>query len=436
MSSETTGSTTPAVLRHDFDDGTRLDITLAGQSYPVFLIDKPADILAHIIAERAQGHSVALICDTNTAELFGLAIEADFIKAGLTVVALTVPAGESSKSWEVAGQLVSVLSTSEIERSDQIVALGGGMISDLAGFVATVYERGLDFYIIPTTLLSLVDAAIGGKVAVNRDEAKNLAGAFKQPQAIAADLRVLAQLPDVEYRSGLAELAKTALLSGEDFLSYLEEHTGELLARDPSVLREAVVRAMSFKADIVARDPYDQGLRACLNYGHTIGHALEQASGYEMAHGLAVAEGMRFAARLSVQLYGASADFVRRQDALLDALGLDALDVHDYDMADLVATMRRDKKNGAGEIRFVLVREPGVVGTAPVETEILYAHLRPWLGIQEEEPEPDSAEAPSQGSASQTTPTPAPAQDPAEAPSPGSASQTTPTPAPAQDKES
>ena len=388
MSSETSVPVpAPAAVRQDFADGTRIDVTIAGESYPIFLMDRPVEILAGVITQRQKSGNIALICDENTAELFGLRAEAAFIKSGFTVVALTVAAGESTKSWDVAGQLISVLSTSGIERRDSIVALGGGMVSDLSGFVATLYERGLDFYIIPTTLLALVDAAVGGKVAVNREEAKNLAGAFKQPRAIAADLRVLASLPDEEYRSGLAELVKTALLSGEDFLSYLEEHTGELRRRDPEVLREALVRALCFKAQIAADDPYDQGLRACLNYGHTIGHALEQASGYEIAHGLAVAEGMRFAARLGVQLYGTAPDFVRRQDALLDALGLEALDVHDYNMADLVATMRRDKKNGAGEIRFVLVREPGVVGTTPVELETLYSHLRPWLGIRGYEPE-------------------------------------------------
>ncbi len=393
MNSETP---TPAAVRTDFEDGTRIDITIAGQSYPVFLMDKPAEILAGLITQQQKSATLALICDENTAELFGLRYEADFIKAGFTVVALTVAAGESTKSWDVAGQLISVLSTSAIERGDCIVTLGGGMISDLGGFVATVYERGVDLYLMPTTLLALVDAAVGGKVAVNRDEAKNLAGAFKQPRAIAADLGVLASLPDVEYRSGMAELVKTAVLSGEDFLAYLEEHVAELLARDAAVLREAVVRALCFKAQIAAEDPYDLGLRACLNYGHTIGHALEQVSGYELPHGLAVAEGMRFAARLGVQLYGTSPDFVRRQDALLDALGLESLDVHDYNMADMVSAMRRDKKNGAGEIRFVLVREPGAVGTTPVAEETIYAHMRPWLGIrgyEVEEPEaPEESE--------------------------------------------
>jgi len=412
--------TTPAAIRHDFEDGTRLDITIAGQSYPVFLMDKPAEILAdYITAQRGSKAlgNLALICDENTADLFGLRYEADLIKAGFTVVALTVAAGETTKNWDVAGQLVSVLSTSNIERSDSIVALGGGMISDLSGFVATVYGRGVDLYLLPTTLLALVDAAVGGKVAVNRDEAKNLAGAFKQPRAIAADLRVLASLSDQEYRSGLAELVKTAILSGEDFLSYLEEHVAELLARDIVVLREAVVRAMCFKARIAAEDPYDQGLRACLNYGHTIGHAIEQASGYELPHGLAVAEGMRFAARLSVQLYGASLEFVRRQDALLDALGLEPLDVKDYSMADLTDTMRRDKKNGAGEIRFVLVREPGVVGTAAVDTETLYANLRPWLGIKGYEPPEEPAaleEPPAEEPAAPAEEPAAPAEEPAE----------------------
>ncbi|MCL2655085.1 MAG: 3-dehydroquinate synthase [Coriobacteriia bacterium] len=384
----------PAAVRHDFEDGTRLDLTIAGQSYPVFLLDKPAEILAEFLAASstlAPGN-IALICDENTSELFGLRYEADFIKNGFTVVVLTVPAGETTKSWDVAGQLVTALSNSGVGRADCIVALGGGMISDLSGFVATVYERGLDLCLLPTTLLALVDAAVGGKVAVNRDEAKNLAGAFKQPRAIAADLSVLKSLTEVEYRSGLAELVKTAILSGEDFLAFLEDHVDELRARDAVVLREAVVRAMCFKAQIVADDPYDKGLRACLNYGHTIGHALEQVSDYTIPHGLGVAEGMRFAARLSVQLYGASPEFVLRQDALLDALGLAALEVSDYRMSDLKDAMQRDKKNGAGEIRFVLVREPGVVGTAPVDTPVLFSHLRAWMGIKTYTPPEPPAE--------------------------------------------
>jgi len=393
----------PAAVRHDFKDGTRIDITIEGQSYPVFLIDEPATILGEYIAEQSSAKNVALIGDEHTMDLFGLRYEPAFISAGLTVVALTVSAGEETKNWNIAGQLVSVLSNSGIERKDAIVALGGGMVSDLSGFVASIYQRGVDFYLIPTTLLALVDAAIGGKVAVNREEAKNLAGAFKQPGAIAADLRVLAKLPEDQYRSGLAELAKTAILSGEDFLSYLEQHTAELNERDPEVLREVVARAMIFKAQIVAKDPYDRGLRACLNYGHTIGHALEQVSDFTLPHGIAVAEGMRFAARLSVQLYGASLDFVRRQDALLDALGLVALEVGDYSMADLRDAMQRDKKNYGGEITFVLVQEPGVVGTAPVDTTVLYSHLRPWLGIKayeppaEPEPEPEPDPEPGSG---------------------------------------
>jgi len=399
----------PAAIRHDFEDGTRLDITIAGQSYSVFLLDKPAEILAeYLVAQSPETPgTIALICDENTADLFGLRYEADFIKNGFTVVALTVPAGETTKSWDVAGQLVSALTNAGIERADSIVALGGGMISDLSGFVATVYERGVDLYLLPTTLLSLVDAAIGGKVAVNTPEAKNLAGAFKQPRAIAADLSVLKSLTEIEYRSGMAELVKTAILSGEDFLSYLEEHVSELAARDPEVLREAVVRAMCFKAQIAADDPYDKGLRVCLNYGHTIGHAIERVSDYSVPHGLAVAEGMRFAARLAVQLYGASPEFVLRQDALLDALGLEPLEVSDYKLAELREAMQRDKKNGAGEIRFVLVREPGAVGTTPVDIEVLFSHMRAWMGIEAyvpPEPEPEPAPEPEEAESDEGDP--------------------------------
>ncbi len=375
-------SSNDVVVRHDFEDGIRLDITLADYSYPVFLVDEPAKILADFIHAQNKTRNVAIICDENTAELFGLKAESTFISAGLIVTALTVGAGDETKSWNVAGQLLSALSNSEVERTDAVLSLGGGMVSDLAGFTAAIYMRGIDFYEIPTTLLALVDASIGGKVGVNREEGKNLAGAFKHPQAIAADVRSVLTLSDEEYRSGLAELAKTALLEGEEFLRYVEEHISELVNRDLEVLKECIVRCMSYKAGIVAADPEEQSIRVALNYGHTLGHALEKVRGFgEIPHGIAVAEGMRFASRLAVQLYGATPDFVRRQDALLDNLGLTAMEDHDFNMAELRNTMHADKKNFGGAVTFVLLKEPGVAGVAQVDDTVLFEHMRPWLGI-------------------------------------------------------
>ncbi|MDR1413050.1 MAG: 3-dehydroquinate synthase [Actinomycetes bacterium] len=423
--------------RRDFADGVRLDIDLglelglelglpgrggvggvggvsgnasvdggAGR-YPLFLVSEPAKLLARLLSsaapaftpasllgqqgedagsERVQSRTVVVICDENTAERFGVATETGFIAGGCAVEALTVPAGEEMKTWAVAGQLLEALADLKVDRDAVICSLGGGMVSDLAGFVAASYLRGVAFVQIPTTLLALVDAAIGGKTAVNLPAGKNLAGAWLQPLAIAADIAALDSLPDAEYRSGLAEAAKNAVLSGEELLRWTEEHAAALVARDREALRELIVRNVAFKAGVIASDPWDCGARTSLNYGHTLGHALERTRGYEgLTHGAAVAEGMRFAARLAVQLVGADLDFVRRQDALLDALGLPAsADVSASPLTDIVDAMRVDKKSRGHQIRMVLVSEPGTAQLVSVNDSLLYENLRAWVGVSGE----------------------------------------------------
>ncbi|MDR1775994.1 MAG: 3-dehydroquinate synthase [Actinomycetes bacterium] len=389
--------------RRDFADGTRLDLDLGVARYPVFIAAQPARLLAGYLnscmevppaapgqvvlpaADDTEGFQAAVaprvvvICDEHTAELFGVAVETAFITAGWQVDALTIPAGEATKTWEVAGQLLEALAELTADRNVTVCSLGGGVVSDIAGFIAACWMRGVDFVQIPTTLLALVDAAVGGKTAVNLSGGKNLAGAFKQPRAIASDVAFLAELPDAEYASGLAEAAKNALLAAGDLLEWTESQAHKLVARDRDALHELIVRNLEFKAGVVAADPADVGARAALNYGHTLGHALEQVAGYGvLSHGQAVAEGMRFAARLSVQLLGARADFVRRQDALLDALGIARVDAAAYSVAQLHDACYADKKARGGHLHMVLVPTPGDAQLVEVPDAVLYEHLNAW----------------------------------------------------------
>jgi 3-dehydroquinate synthase len=331
-----------------------------------------------LVTESTGAKRIALVTDENVAKLIGMKVDVSLARTGLITESMTIPAGEASKSWQLAGQLVEELATAGLSRTDAVVALGGGVVGDLAGFAAAVYQRGVTFVQIPTTLLAMVDSSVGGKTAVDLRAGKNLAGAFKQPAVVIADVDVLATLPDSEWRSGLAEVAKSAVLDGDEFLEWLEGNAPALLDREPAIVSEAIVRCVRFKAGIVARDEKEEGPRECLNYGHTFGHGLESALGYgTISHGAAVAEGMRFAARVSVEAGDASTEFVKRQDRLLDALGLTTLEVH-APPGRLLDLMRADKKSRDRVVRMVLVDGPGLWRCEPVDDSIVKSHLDAW----------------------------------------------------------
>lgn len=364
--------------RREVDDVSIVDIDITVAQYPVFVGGAPQHQFAEYLRTATQARRVAIIADENTSALFGIRYETALITAGFDVVPVTIQAGETSKSWEVAGQLLEGLAGAHLERSDMILALGGGVISDLAGFVASIYLRGVDYALVSTSLLSLVDAAVGGKTGVDLVAGKNLAGSFKQPLAIAADVACLASLPEDEFKSGLAEVAKTAFLDGPDFVAWCSENASAICARDFSVLTELVLRCIEFKALVVANDVEDHGPRECLNYGHTLGHALEKLSGYgKLTHGAAVAEGMRFAARVGVSEVGAPIDIVYLQDELLEAFGLEPLPVR-FEVADVMEAMRSDKKVRNGDVRMVLLSALGEWVTTPVSDDVLFEHLRAW----------------------------------------------------------
>lgn len=306
----------------------------------------------------ASAQDVLVITDSNVAPLYLAKVKTSLASAGFKAADIVVPAGEDTKAVEVAAEIWSALAQLGFGRDCLVVALGGGVVGDLAGFVASTYMRGVPIVQVPTTLLAMVDSSVGGKTAVNLPEGKNLVGTFFQPSFVCADTDTLATLPEREWRCGCAEVAKSAVIDSDDFFFWLTDHVKAMASRDADVAAEAIKRCVIFKAGIVAQDKTESaGVRECLNYGHTLGHAIEACAGYgTFSHGAAVAEGMRFASRLAATVLGAPSDFVAAQDDLLDALGLEKLRI-DAAPEELVAAMKHDKKTRGGAIRFVLARD-------------------------------------------------------------------------------
>jgi 3-dehydroquinate synthase len=307
----------------------------------------------HVRAEKAF-----VVSDPEVAGRYLPLLEPALARCGLQVVHLGVPAGEAAKSLETVSALHRQLAIQEAHRDDLVVALGGGAVGDLAGFVAATYMRGVALLQVPTTLTAQVDAAIGGKTAVNLPQGKNLVGAFHQPVAVVADVETLATLSDRDFRSGLAEVAKYALTLDLEMLARLESDPSRVVGRDPATLERIVAASVQAKANVVADDERDAGRRLILNYGHTLGHALERSDAYAgRTHGEAIALGMVFAARAAETLGVARRGLVGRHVRLLTSLGLEAEGaIPPIDR--ILSAMRLDKKFAAG-IRLVLLEDVG-----------------------------------------------------------------------------
>lgn len=334
--------------------------------------------VGRIVAPLTEGARAVVVTDAQVGPLYAGAVMESLVEVGFETSAITVPAGETSKNWDQAGRVVDQLAEAGLERIDLVVAVGGGVVGDLAGFCAGVFLRGIPFVQVPTTLLAQVDSSVGGKTGVDLAAGKNLAGVFKQPRAVIADIACLQTLPDAEWRSGLAEVAKSAVLDSEEFFSWLERNAKRLLARDEDVVAEAVRLSVSFKARVVTSDEFESGPREALNLGHTLGHAIEKVAGYGVySHGAAVAEGMRFAARLAQRVAGVSEEFTLRQTELLDSLGLDPI-LGELDPDELRLAMSSDKKSRGGTPRFVLATAPGLFAVIPVSEAIVTEELRAW----------------------------------------------------------
>ncbi len=344
-------------------------IDTGDQRTPIWVAAGELNRLAERLEQLNLNGTVYLISDADVMEAHGERVAGVLDKAGIAGASYVVPAGEASKSLRVAEELYRWLAEQRAERGDTIVALGGGVVGDLAGYVAATYLRGMPFVQLPTSVLAMNDAAIGGKAAVDLAAGKNLVGAFHQPRAVLADIDTLATMPRRALLEGFAEVIKHALILDPELLAVLEQNANELTSGSPDLdlLTEVTVRSVRLKALVVSSDPEERGLRAILNYGHTIGHAIEAVTGYsEYLHGEAVAIGMTGAARISERMGLIDEDVVARQADLLRAFGL-PLQASGLASSAVMDAMLLDKKVRGGRPRFVLLQG---IGRAAVSDEV------------------------------------------------------------------
>ena len=331
-----------------------LSVTLGDRSYPIHI---GAGLLddAQLYAPHVASRSVAVVTNKVVAPLYLERVQRALEQAGGRVVPVLIEDGEQAKAWATLDRVIDALLAARCGRDSVIVALGGGVVGDLAGFAAAVYQRGVPFIQVPTTLLAQVDSSVGGKTGINHVRGKNMVGAFHQPLAVIADVATLDTLPDRELRAGLAEVVKHGFILDLQFVGWLEANIGKLLARDRAALSHAVRRSCELKAQVVAADERETGLRAILNFGHTFGHAIETGVGYgKWLHGEAVATGMVMAAELSVRTGTLGREDADRVTALIARAGLPVrgpeLPIERY-----LELMQVDKKAADGKVRFVLL---------------------------------------------------------------------------------
>ena len=343
--------------------GRTVDVSLAERSYPIEIGSGVLDRIAQSLTRSARVTRAVLITDEIVGPLYAQAIKETLNSGGIEADIIQVPAGEKSKSAEQAQLLWQQMLDLGADRRSVVVAVGGGVVGDLAGFVAATYGLGIGFFQVPTTLLAQVDSSVGGKVGINLPGAKNMVGAFWQPIGVLIDIDVLATLPSREYRAGLAEVVKYGVILDEEFFAYLQQHVQQINDRDPAVLAQIVARCCELKAEIVQEDERElTGRRSVLNYGHTFCHAIEAATEYgTFLHGEAVAIGMLCASRLAERMGRIQVETTQVQEDLLTALGLAVKVPANLDSDHLIELMQRDKKVEHGHLRYVLPSRMGEV---------------------------------------------------------------------------
>ncbi|WP_091877109.1 bifunctional shikimate kinase/3-dehydroquinate synthase AroKB [Massilia yuzhufengensis] len=353
---------------------TILNVELGERSYPIAigpgLLDNGALLVRHI-----DGGKAAIVTNTTVAPLYLARVAGALRAAGRDVVEIVLPDGEEHKTWQSLGLVYDALLANRCDRKTTVVALGGGVIGDLAGFAASSYMRGVPFVQVPTTLLSQVDSSVGGKTGINHPLGKNMIGAFYQPRAVIADTSTLNTLPARELSAGLAEVIKHGAILDAAYFDWIEQNIEKLVAREPEALAYAIARSCEIKAEVVRKDEREGGLRAVLNFGHTFGHAIESGLGYgNWLHGEAVGCGMVMAADLSARLGLVDAATVERVRALVKAAGLPivAPDLGEERWIELMAV---DKKNEGGAIKFILLKPLGSPSITSVPPEVLRATL-------------------------------------------------------------
>ncbi|RLQ23482.1 3-dehydroquinate synthase [Seongchinamella sediminis] len=353
-----------------------LHVELGERSYPIYI---GRDLLqdGSLLASHVAGSQVVLVSNETIAPLYMDRLRVALGERSL-VTEVILPDGEEHKNLQVLTEIFDRVMQDRHSRNTTMIALGGGVVGDITGFAAASYQRGVNFIQVPTTLLSQVDSSVGGKTAVNHPLGKNMIGAFYQPRAVLIDINTLHSLPAREYAAGLAEVIKYGLIRDEPFYRWLQQQMPRLLARDEAVLAEAIERSCACKAEVVAADEREGGLRAILNLGHTFGHAIETAQGYgNWLHGEAVATGMLLAMQLSVQRgwVEAGEEIALRQ--LLLAAGLPVSPPEDMSPAQFIDLMGRDKKVVDGRLRLVLLH---ALGAACIVDDVSESELLALLG--------------------------------------------------------
>ena len=338
----------------------KIKVALGSKSYEVYIGSGLLTQAGHWLSENGFSGKLVIITDTTVNKLYGEALGQRLTEDGFSVSTLLVPEGEEQKSLGTAGRLYHELTGSHAERATPILALGGGVIGDLAGFVAATYLRGVPLVQIPTTLLAQVDSSVGGKVAVDHGQLKNMIGAFYQPRLVIADTNALKTLSAEELANGLAEVIKSAAIRDKNFFAFLEENFDRIKALDEKALEESVFQSVKIKAEVVGKDELDSGLRNILNYGHTIGHAIESVSDFSVGHGRAVAIGMLAAARISNKMGMLDENEVVRLKKVIEQAGLPTK-MPDFKVAEIMQAMRHDKKVLRDKVRFVLLKSIGNV---------------------------------------------------------------------------
>ena len=337
-------------------------VNLAERSYDIEIGSGNLDRVTPCLTALGTISHAVIITDENVQEPHAIRVAESLTGESIEVDLLVAEPGEPTKSVDMAAGLWEGLLELGADRRTVVVAVGGGVVGDLAGFVAATYARGIRFFQVPTSLLAQVDSSVGGKVGINLPDAKNMVGAFKQPIGVLIDTETLKTLPEREYRAGLAEALKYGVILDAEFFDYLEANVAAILAHDAYVLVHVIGRCCRLKADVVENDEREEtGIRAVLNYGHTFAHPLETLPGYgQIVHGEAVAMGMLCASRLAERLGRVDARFTERQRKLLEAFGL-PIELPDLDREEIMAAMMHDKKVEHGKLRFVLPSRMGHV---------------------------------------------------------------------------
>lgn len=343
----------------------KVTVNLQDRSYPIYIGANILHEIAGLCTPLDLSGRGALITNPVVGGLYGKQVLSSFEEQGTSLTLLEVPDGEEFKNLHEVGALYERLLPLGLDRRSPIVALGGGVIGDLAGFVAATFMRGLPLLQVPTSLVGQVDSSVGGKVGVNLPQAKNMVGAFYQPNLVVSDVALLRTLPPREFRAGLAEVVKYGVIADKAFFEWLEANIRAIVSGEEQCVIEAVKTSCRIKADVVERDERDEGIRAALNFGHTVGHALEVATGYsELSHGEAVAIGMVAAARISFQMGLCSQEVPNRLERLLKQIGL-ATELP-IEPKNIVNAIGYDKKVRKSLTYFVLTKDLGTVTVAPI----------------------------------------------------------------------